>query len=55
MFVQNLEAPLHLAVKNFHIPAIHMLLEAGCNINVADKVGSPKLHLTFLTIMTLIG
>uniref|UniRef100_A0A3P9N6K5 DNA polymerase kappa n=1 Tax=Poecilia reticulata TaxID=8081 RepID=A0A3P9N6K5_POERE len=37
---QQLEAPLHLAVKNGHIPVIHSLVAAGCNINVADKVGS---------------
>uniref|UniRef100_A0A3B3VXU7 Ankyrin repeat and death domain containing 1B n=1 Tax=Poecilia latipinna TaxID=48699 RepID=A0A3B3VXU7_9TELE len=31
---QQLEAPLHLAVKNGHIPVIHSLVAAGCNINV---------------------
>lgn len=37
---KQLEAPLHLAVKNGHIPVIHSLVAAGCNINVADKVES---------------
>lgn len=37
---QHLEAPLHLAVRNSRIPVIHSLLAAGCNINLADKVGS---------------
>ncbi|XP_038126897.1 ankyrin repeat and death domain-containing protein 1B isoform X3 [Cyprinodon tularosa] len=34
---QQLEAPLHLAVKNSHIPVIHSLIVAGCNVNIADK------------------
>uniref|UniRef100_A0A668ADR6 Ankyrin repeat and death domain containing 1B n=1 Tax=Myripristis murdjan TaxID=586833 RepID=A0A668ADR6_9TELE len=41
---QHLEAPLHLAVKNCHIPVIHSLLMAGCNINVTDKVGYTVMH-----------
>ncbi|TNN74277.1 Ankyrin repeat and death domain-containing protein 1B [Liparis tanakae] len=41
----NLEAPLHLAVKNSHIPVIHSLLTAGCNINVADKRSQTAMHL----------
>ncbi|XP_014897665.1 ankyrin repeat and death domain-containing protein 1A isoform X4 [Poecilia latipinna] len=45
--VQNqLEAPLHLAVKNGHIPVIHSLVAAGCNINVADKRLQTALHLS---------
>uniref|UniRef100_A0AAQ5XL53 Death domain-containing protein n=1 Tax=Amphiprion ocellaris TaxID=80972 RepID=A0AAQ5XL53_AMPOC len=42
---QHLEAPLHLAVKNSHIPVIHFLLEAGCNINVTDKRLQTAMHL----------
>uniref|UniRef100_A0A3Q3LUV5 Ankyrin repeat and death domain containing 1B n=1 Tax=Mastacembelus armatus TaxID=205130 RepID=A0A3Q3LUV5_9TELE len=42
---QNLEAPLHLAVKNSHIPVIHSLLEAGCNINATDKRSQTAMHL----------
>ncbi|XP_032372062.1 ankyrin repeat and death domain-containing protein 1B isoform X2 [Etheostoma spectabile] len=37
---QHLEAPIHLAVKNSHIPVIHSLLKAGCNINVTDKANT---------------
>lgn len=37
-FTQDQEAPLHLAVKNTHIPVIHCLLTAGCDINATDKV-----------------
>lgn len=35
---QRQETPLHLAVKNSHIPVIHLLLAAGCDINVTDDV-----------------
>lgn len=44
IFNQNEESPLHLAVKNSHIPVIHCLLTAGCNINATDKVGAPSLN-----------
>lgn len=37
-YFQDQEAPLHLAVKNNHIPVIHCLLTAGCDINATDKV-----------------
>uniref|UniRef100_A0A3B3XNF9 Death domain-containing protein n=1 Tax=Poecilia mexicana TaxID=48701 RepID=A0A3B3XNF9_9TELE len=43
---KQLEAPLHLAVKNGHIPVIHSLVAAGCNINVADKRLQTALHLS---------
>lgn len=38
LYCQDQEAPLHLAVKNNHIPVIHCLLTAGCDINATDKV-----------------
>uniref|UniRef100_A0A3B5BKD1 Ankyrin repeat and death domain containing 1B n=1 Tax=Stegastes partitus TaxID=144197 RepID=A0A3B5BKD1_9TELE len=38
------KAPLHLAVKNSHIPVIHSLLQAGCNINVTDKRSQTAMH-----------
>jgi len=44
VFVQNLETPLHLSVKNLQFHAIHMLLESGCNINATDKVCSAKIN-----------
>uniref|UniRef100_A0A3Q2U4U6 Ankyrin repeat and death domain containing 1B n=1 Tax=Fundulus heteroclitus TaxID=8078 RepID=A0A3Q2U4U6_FUNHE len=40
---QQLEAPLHLAVKNSHIPVIHCLVVAGCNVNIRLQTG---LHLS---------
>ncbi|MED6285284.1 hypothetical protein CHARACLAT_027771 [Characodon lateralis] len=42
----QLEAPLHLAVKNSHIPVIHSLVVAGCNVNIADKRLQTALHLS---------
>ncbi|XP_035999496.1 ankyrin repeat and death domain-containing protein 1A isoform X2 [Fundulus heteroclitus] len=45
--VQNqLEAPLHLAVKNSHIPVIHCLVVAGCNVNIANTRLQTALHLS---------
>ncbi|KAM4577863.1 uncharacterized protein ankdd1b isoform 2-T2 [Fundulus diaphanus] len=45
--VQNqLEAPLHLAVKNSHIPVIHCLVVAGCNVNIANMRLQTALHLS---------
>ncbi|XP_071338846.1 ankyrin repeat and death domain-containing protein 1A isoform X2 [Trachinotus anak] len=44
-FQNQLEAPLHLAVKNSHLPVIHSLLDAGCNINVTDKRSQTAMHL----------
>lgn len=38
IYSQDQEAPLHLAVKNNHIPVIHCLLSAGCDTNAIDKV-----------------
>lgn len=38
LYSQDQEAPLHLAVKNNHMPVIHCLLTAGCDINATDKV-----------------
>lgn len=38
IYSQDQEAPLHLAVKNNHIPIIHCLLSAGCDTNAIDKV-----------------
>lgn len=40
---QHQETPLHLAVKNSHIPVIHSLLAAGCDINTTDDVRSSAL------------
>ncbi|XP_054630515.1 ankyrin repeat and death domain-containing protein 1A isoform X1 [Dunckerocampus dactyliophorus] len=42
---EDMEAPLHLAVKNSHIPVIHFLLEAGCNINSTNKRCETVMHL----------
>ncbi|TMS03382.1 Ankyrin repeat and death domain-containing protein 1B [Larimichthys crocea] len=42
---QNLDAPLHLAVRNSHIPTIHSLLKAGCNINITDKRSQTAIHI----------
>uniref|UniRef100_H3DD98 Ankyrin repeat and death domain containing 1B n=1 Tax=Tetraodon nigroviridis TaxID=99883 RepID=H3DD98_TETNG len=42
---QDQEAPLHLAVKNNHIPVIHCLLTAGCDINATDKRSQTALHI----------
>lgn len=38
IYSQDQETPLHLAVKNNHIPVIHCLLTAGCDVNAIDKV-----------------
>ncbi|TWW60062.1 Ankyrin repeat and death domain-containing protein 1A [Takifugu flavidus] len=41
---QDQEAPLHLAVKNNHIPVIHCLLTAGCDVNAINKRSQTALH-----------
>ncbi|CAG07876.1 unnamed protein product, partial [Tetraodon nigroviridis] len=45
LYSQDQEAPLHLAVKNNHIPVIHCLLTAGCDINATDKRSQTALHI----------
>lgn len=42
---QHQETPLHLAVKNSHIPVIHSLLAAGCDINTTDDRSQTPMHL----------
>ena len=40
----NLQTPLHLAVERQHIQIVRLLVQAGANVNIADKDGDTPLH-----------
>ncbi|KAM4872487.1 E3 ubiquitin-protein ligase MIB2 isoform 3-T4 [Thomomys bottae] len=41
---RKLQSPLHLAVQQAHVGLVHMLVDAGCNVNTEDEEGDTALH-----------
>ena len=46
MYTQRNWTPLHLAVQNYHISVIEMLIKSGVDVNAMDKVS----HLITVTV-----
>lgn len=42
------QSPLHYAARAGHFPAIHVLIDAGANINLPDADGCTPLYLALL-------